>query len=259
MSVKKKDPMAFINTPEWQQKRAAMPSIRVRPILVQNLLMAEFNPPSRTTNSAISGLLHNVLVNGMLSPVHGVCVVNCKDLTCRHQVNLGDGHRRKLIAERLGFAELWCVLHRDIELADLWSKLSTDTRRCGSLEWLYAWMKLPGRQLESFVPESQAKDIELGLRYLGHEKNNLQVFLDSNTSPHVAHAVNFLYKQFEGLKLKKKDMPTKRAVMLWTIEHRVGSLLDVIRRSPKLERKHIEFLLQKMRTNLPVSLTELIQ
>lgn len=217
---------------------------------LQQLVAADFNPPSRTTPTAMHNLEELIRAHGVLCPIH---VIQCAE---DDKYLIVDGHRRFALATKLGHANIKCVVHR-CEMscaASLWSALNSGSRKLTSYEWMVAWYCNNGIAVPSSIMGRirQAEEIfgkPMGVKWL----------IDQNVSPAVVVPLLKLHTVCSS-KASLSPVPSKRIVGQWMIRHRTIGFVQSLfaHNGAVISLAILRKVLSRIRNDKPIIITDLV-
>ena len=209
-----------------RMKIAYVPLSSIRP--------AEFNPPGRTSATAILTLEADIRDDGgVLVPIH---LVRRSDYYV-----IADGHRRFEVMKKLGYPDIPAVVHSaDKNVGQLWARLNRLTRSVNALEWMEAWHR---SNMMVDLPPSVRSAVDRCAKVFG--PGGIEYLIEFRTTPHAVKAVDLLFPEFE-----KRDLLsgiTRPSMARWVVRHHLSAPIRMMFMRPPGPTKRI---LQKVRAKI---------
>lgn len=215
--------------------------MKITKLSMHDIDPSSFNPPSRTTESAIRGLREEIAKIGMRAPIHVIPKAG--------RYVLVDGHRRRVAAEELGWRSIDGVVHQpEDNPVELWASLNSKTRSVSAYEWMTAWY-LSGQKM--VVPPAPRGHINQCQKVFG--ESGFSFLIEHKASPTVAQTALQLTN-----KLKEKDVctPHARSVGMWIVRHRLAKEVQMLLKM-KDDKKTLEKLRTRYQKDQPFNAVEL--
>lgn len=218
-------------------------------IKIENLVPSVFNPPGRTSPTAVRSLRENVSANGIHSAIH---VIPAKD----GRYVIVDGHRRYAIAQDLGIHALEAVVHdRPIEdAAALWADLNRNTRNISSYEWMHYWYETGCDLKSKMIPRGTLGDIR-DVREVFGGNEGVELLLQAKIAPRIAWRIKQVASVIDRYRLKDGlKAPSPKELGLWVIRHKASTVVSMI---VKMHNgKSIDMLVRRVAADKPLSWNE---
>ena len=173
--------------------------------------VADFNPADRTADLGLKGLKHDVEeADAILVPIHVI--------PCDGRYLLGDGHRRKAIAERLGRTNIPAMIYPSLrrnDLPELWRRLNATPRAVSAREWMEAYYNSHGKVVPPGVTAYNIKNCE---RIFGG-RPGLAMLLEKRTAPTVYSLIRDCYGRLANYSLTPELSET--TIGMWMIKYKM--------------------------------------
>jgi len=183
-----------------------------RELQTEQLKPCRLQPDVRTDTARLSSL-NSQIRNQILHPI---AVVPSKN----GLYTIADGHRRREIASRRGWATVPCQIYYGISAEDLWVVLNAGTARLSGKHWFTGWAKCAQKERKHFLGLAN-KTIRGSIERMVHvfgEKRAEEIALFEWVPPHAAHHIGVIYQLL--LKYCKDKAPTERQVGEWLLAKR---------------------------------------
>jgi len=204
-------------------------------------------PPNRT--DAIDGLVEDVRTTSIIAPLLLV-----KKVT---RYTLIDGHRRKAVAARLKFPSVPAiVMESDLPATYLFLLFNRSIRNVNPAQLFFAWAHetTDGRMrfLER-MPRPTRRNIEELIKIFG-EPDVLRL-ADGIFAPHTVHWIKLARMLITNFEF---EAPPLRKIGRWVIEHDEAGVVNLTKRRPDLDKKHVRQLLDAIVANRKLAKQDLI-
>lgn len=191
---------------------------RIVYVSVNQLRVASFNPPARTTPQAIAELRADIEENGIKAPLHAI-----------PSGSLADGHRRFACALSLGIDKVPVTYHEgksEKDLPALWAELNKFTRKTEPADWLHVWFHAtPSCDLKSeLLPRNIMRNVVDSWEVFG--KAGIETLVLAKYSPLAGRRVKDVVRWVDSFDRLKGQITTKM-MGAWVLRHGRSSLTGV--------------------------------
>lgn len=222
-------------------------------IAVSKIEGSKFNPPQRTSASALVALKEDIQRRGILSPVH---VIPGDD---GGPYVLIDGHRRVSVARDIGLTHVEACVHEDVSLDDavhLWSSLNRTSRSINGKEWLGMWW-LAGPKSEKSLPPIIRSQIKECMVIFGG-RDGVKILIEKNQSPAIVHAIHMTHKLITSKPSLRELESDERTIGLWLIKHRAsGFIHGTFSRAGAVPFGVIKKLAKRIKNDQPMTIADI--